>query len=356
MRTSMSRIGAGDRVHGAQRPATAAMLMFVLALAGCSGNAASPTPSQAGTPGPTAAVIGTPTAGASTAAATKAAGGGGRIAFVWTAPGSEVNNIASIAADGSDLRVLTSSTTQMSEGVEWVPHSDRLLFDSSRTGCCYLFTMDGHGGDVRLVGDGAYPSISPDGSIIAISAGEPGPSGIFLIDIDGTNLRRVTTAPPAPAIDNLPAFSPDGKRIAFQRVLDGTSGQARSAIFVVNIDGSGLKQLTDMATNASYPNWSPDGKRIVFNDNSGNGSETVPQNVWVMNADGSHLTNLTHTTAGVNWAFAADWSPDGTKIVYIAVSTVRALAVMNPDGSKPTVIWTAPYREGIDDPDWGPNT
>jgi Tol biopolymer transport system component len=355
MGTSKSRNGAGDRDHGVWRPATAAMLLVQLVLTGCSGNAASSTPAQAATARPTAALLGTPTAGTPTAAATNAAVAGGRIAFVWTAPGSDVNNISSIAADGSDLRVLTNSTTRMSEGVEWVPSTDRLLFDGDRGDGVRLYTMDGHGGDERPVGGGSYPSISPDGSAIAISAGEPeGPSGIFLIDVDGKNPRRVTTAP-APGIDNLPAFSPDGKRIAFQRVLDGTSGHARSAIFVVNIDGSGLKQLTDMATNASYPNWSPDGTRIVFNDNSGNGSMTVAQNVWVVNVDGTDLVNLTHTTAGVNWAFAGDWSPDGTKIVYIAVSTVRALAVMNPDGSDSTVIWTAPDREGIDDPDWGPN-
>jgi TolB protein len=204
----------------------------------------------------------------------------------------------------------------MSEGVEWVPHSDRILFDSDRTGCCYLFTMDGHGDDVRPLGHaaGGYPSISPDGSTIAVDDGPP--PGIFLIDGDGKNRRRLTTAP-SPAIDSLPAFSPDGKRVAFDRILDGTDGQGRSAIFVVNVDGGGLKQLTDFATNASYPNWSPDGKRIVFNDNSANGSETVPQNVWVMGANGSDLINLTHTTAGQSWAFAADWSPDGTKIVYV---------------------------------------
>ena len=330
----------------------ACVAWLAVAVAGCSG--ASPASQPAITPSrqtPSASLV----AGLATPAATAThePAIGGRIGFVWTAPGSDVNNIATVAADGSDLRVLTSSTTQRSEGVEWVPNSDRLLFDSDRTGCCYLFTMNGHGGDTRPVdhAGGGYPSISATGATIAVDGGPP--PGIFLTNADGMSPRRLTTAP-APGIDSLPAFSPNGKRVAFVRILDGESGHGRSAIFIVNIDGKGLKQLTDFATNASYPNWSPDGTRIVFNDNSANGSETVPQDVWVMNADGTHLTNLTHTTAGVNWAFAADWSPDGTKIVYIGVSTVRALTVMNPDGSNPTVIWTAPTGEGIDDPDWGP--
>ena len=195
------------------------------------------------------------------------------------------------------------------------------------------------------------PSVSPDGSTIAVDGGPP--PGLFLMNGDGTKPRRLTTAP-APAIDSLPAFSPDGKHVAFDRILDGATGHGRSAIFVVGVDGKGLKQLTDFATNASYPNWSPDGTRIVFNDNSANGSQTVAQNIWVVNADGTNFVNLTHTVAGVNWAFAADWSPDGTKIVYIGVSSVRTLAVMNQDGSDPAVIWTAPSGEGIDDPDWGP--
>jgi Tol biopolymer transport system component len=122
---------------------------------------------------------------------------------------------------------------------------------------------------------------------------------------------------------------------------------------VVNVDGSGLTQLTDWPMNASYPNWSPDGTRIVFNDNSDNASTTVALNVWVMNADGTHRTQLTHNTGGA-WDFGADWSPDGTKIVYVVGSRNNALAVMNADGSEPTVIWTDTSGRRLDDADWGP--
>jgi Tol biopolymer transport system component len=330
------------------------MAITIAVMTSCGAATPSPSTVPSATPRPTSGPTATPAA-SPTASAT-AVGVNGRIAFTWTYPGSDVNNISTIAADGSDERKLTSSHDVMSEAPEWIPGSDRLLFDSAPNDCCHLFTMDAHGNDVRQLSNegGGYPSISPDGSMIAVDGGPP--FGIYVLDAHGANPRRVTTTPEQ-AVDTLPAFSPDGKRIAFPRFLSGTpAGHAQSAIFVVNTDGSGLQQLTDMATNASYPNWSPDGTRIVFNDNSGNGSLTVAQNVWVMNADGTNLVNLTNTTAGVNWAFGADWSPDGTKIVYISVSTTsRTIAVMNPDGSDSTDIWTAPDRVGIDDPDWGPN-
>ena len=111
----------------------------------------------------------------------------------------------------------------------------------------------------------------------------------------------------------------------------------------MDIDGTGLRQLTDWAINASYPNWSPDGTRILFNDNSNNGSATTPLDVWVMDADGSAKTRLTHIT-GRSWAFGADWSPDGTKIVYVAASDVHSLAVMDADGANSALLWTDPGR------------
>ena len=135
---SRNQMRPGDRDDHFGWPAASAVL--VLVLTGCSGGAAVSTASTTGTP---AASVSTPATVSPipSAIATPEGALGGRFGFVWTAPGSDVNNLASVAADGSDLRVLTSSTTQMSEGVDWVPNSDRLLFDSDRTGCCYLFTM-----------------------------------------------------------------------------------------------------------------------------------------------------------------------------------------------------------------------
>jgi TolB protein len=323
-------------------------------VAACGGAAPAPAKTPGATGGaPTAPPSAQPSAASTPVPTSKQVG---RIAFTWTAAGSDVNNISTIAADGTDERVLTSSPTVASEGVEWIPGSDRLLFDSNRVKPVHLFTMDGRGGDVRQLTFGdrfeGYPSFAPDGSTIVFDdSTEKVDLGLTLIDAHGKNPRRVTK-PAAPAIDSLPAFSPDGKRIAFERILDGTHGQARTAIFVVNVDGTGLKQLTDWATNASYPNWSPDGSKIVFSDNADNGGAEYPLNVWTINPDGTGLRLLTHAAAGA-WAhFGADWSPDGSRIVYVAGGT--ALEEMDPDGTNVATIWNAKPDIYIDDPDWGP--
>ena len=323
-------------------------------VAACSAAAPAPATTPGATPAAPTLQPSPPASAATTAAPTTRPVG--RIAFTWTADGSEVINISTIAADGSDERVLTNSTTVVSEGVEWIPGTDHLLFDSDRVKPVHLFTMDGRGDNIEQLtfGNGyeGYPSFAPDGSSIVIDEStEKVDLGLALLDAHGRNPRQITK-PAAPAIDSLPAFSPDGKHIAFERILDATHGQARTAIFVVNVDGTGLKQLTDWGTNASYPNWSPDGRVIVFNDNADNGGAQYPLNVWTMNADGTGLRLLTHAAAGL-WAhFGADWSPDGSRIVYVAGGTT--LEAMNPDGSNVQTVWQAKPGTYIDDPDWGP--
>jgi TolB protein len=84
-----------------------------------------------------------------------------------------------------------------------------------------------------------------------------------------------------------PAWSPDGRRLAFDGYPKG--------IYLMNADGSGQRRVTDKASES--PAWSPDGRRIGFESNG---------EIYVINADGSKLRNLTHDPAYDGW-FA--WSP-----------------------------------------------
>lgn len=124
---------------------------------------------------------------------------------------------------------------------------------------------------------------------------------IHTLNPDGTG---ITALAPAPGPDSNPAWSPDGKRIAFDSSRAGSS-----EIFVMDADGSNLTMLTTSPYPDMDPYWSPDGTRIVFESaRAGNNWD-----LWVMDADGSNPTRLTTDPAEDR---DPSWSPDGTKIAF----------------------------------------
>jgi len=110
---------------------------------------------------------------------------------------------------------------------------------------------------------------------------------IYLMGIDtagtGLNPTRLTGDQEA---ENYPSWSPDGKRLAYQRDLNG------AAIYIINADGSQLEQLTHFAApyEAGDTNWSIDGKQIAFEYDINGKKQSDPNahaEVWTMQADGS---------------------------------------------------------------------
>ena len=133
---------------------------------------------------------------------------------------------------------------------------------------------------------------------------------IFVMNDDGTNRRRLTKN--TVSEDRYPRWSPDGKQIAFSRIMDKRR-QSSYELFIINADGTNLQRLTDNNVSDLYMSWSSDGKRITFDSERSGDSE-----VHVIDLETLAATQLTgiEEIEGELGSVAPDWSPDGTQIVY----------------------------------------
>jgi TolB protein len=221
---------------------------------------------------------------------------GKRIAFTRDIDGYA--QIFVMDSDGSHVRMLTHA--HANSGLPaWSPDRKLIAFASDRNSPddgdeIYVMKADGsdqHAVTRNLPGtNDAWPSWGPDGKRLVFARDAPSDSAIFVVDADGTGLRRLTRQ--KDSLDTQPAWSPDGKEIVYESDLFMLPGQ----LFAMRVDGGGRKQLTDPTVGASSrPSWSSDGKRIVFMS-----SRDKHTNVWVMHADGTHQVQLTrnHGFAG----------------------------------------------------------
>jgi TolB protein len=160
-------------------------------------------------------------------------------------------------------------------------------------------------------GDPQIPAWSPDGKrLVFLEKGDNGGNcicrALYLVNADGSGLRRLT--PPSIAPGDKIDWSPDGTTILFRthpgEDLAGSSGLGAN-LYTIRPDGTGLRQITHFssADRVDSGSYSPDGKYIVFETSAGAVGGTVPD-VFVMNADGGGLHPLTRSR---NFETQADW-------------------------------------------------
>jgi Tol biopolymer transport system component len=312
-----------------------------------------------------------------------------------------------VRSDGSGRRALVPNSGP-DGGARWSPDGTRVAFWSERAVAgrlvrgLYLMRADGHG--LRLLTprklvvprNAEPPSWSPDGASIAFSAEKGSRRGIWAVRPDGTRLRflasggfgplwsprgdrivfsdgfRIAVVPAAGGAvrlltrgsnDTSPAWSPDGRTIAFvrsdtngdsqslqlvparggrsRRLFGGTrdvtmgrdpqwspSGrsillEAKGGVYVVRVRQRRARRLR---RRGDWPSWSADGHRIAF---------TVGSAIYVMNAGGSHVRRV-RTERGLEFSEGPVWSPDGTTLVYAAtqIESDFEIFVARADGSR----------------------
>jgi len=151
------------------------------------------------------------------------------------------------------------------------PDGGRISFYHNETKILHTINRDGSG--QRDIGQGEFPAWSPTGDLIAYrGCMGSGKCGLIVANADGSNPRQITTH----ANDAAPRWSPNGGQIAFHSDRDGNW-----EIYVINLDGSWLRRITMSPSTDVMPVWSPDGLRIAFrSDRGGQGA------VWVTSGIG----------------------------------------------------------------------
>ena len=247
--------------------------------------------------------------------------------------------VFTIRADGTRLRQITHPPQGIfDDQPDWAPDGSLIAFTRCRPDPfpCLIFTMRPDGGAVRQLGscppDGTQgteectndstPQFSPDSKTLVFTESRGRVehnviqhSSSVVTNRDGTARQVIYRAAPYSSDLQYPVFSPDGKRIVFERDNSSSSKPAGGmALFVVNVDGTHLRRITPWAErDGDNPDWSPDGRWILYRTHQDD--PTAQSQFAIVHPDGSGARVLTHFAGGTHVA-SGSFSPDGASVTF----------------------------------------
>lgn len=243
------------------------------------------------------------------------------------------DEICLMNADGRNQRQLTFN----SNATDWYPSFSRdghsILFSSQMNGHFDLYVMDINGQNVRQITrnlDDCYaPSLSPDGTRVVFASTNGGVQNIWSINFDGTDPVRLTND----TRDNVdPVWSPDGSRISFT-----TTRRGEGDLMIMNADGSNLRRVTNGVNVEGRNSWSPDGKYLAFYAGPvGDKDIYIVETACTTLPDGCGPSQMRRLTRGGNNK-GPDFSPDGQWITFASEldGLTNEVFIIRVDGSEP---------------------
>ena len=232
----------------------------------------------------------------------------------WSADGQRLafvdgSGIYTVKPDGSDRQPVLEWAPGI-EGIAWAPSGDRLA------------------------------------AALGVCDGDECRTDIHVIDLGPSGAEGVVNITPDLFSDRNPAWSPDGDRIAFDTTRDSNQD-----VFAMDVDGSNLDRLTTHPAGDADPNWAPTADALAFTSTR-DGEDAV----YRMEPDGAAQTRLTGLGAGGSRQPA--WSPDGTRIVFSGIRgeiRLPQLVAISADGGSESPFGAGQGRSDFE-PDWQPAT
>lgn len=190
----------------------------------------------------------------------------------------------------------------------------------------YLSDLKGSNTETLVLSPGydAEATFSPDGQWMVFTSTRDGDLDLYLMSWPDRQIRRVTTEL---GYDGGAFFSPDSKQLIFrasrprspeeiseyrQLLSEGLVAPTRMELMVCNLDGSGLRQITQLGGANWAPYFHPDGRRVIFSSNH-HSKRGFPFNLFMINLDGTGLQQITYDRTFDSFPM---FSPDGRRLVF----------------------------------------